>query len=172
MPKQELYTLFAGIITAIPIFHLWLHALLPFWKKHPYLFYVLVGSVFLISTIISFLLFPPAYYLFVPTFFMELIGWTLMAGGLILVTAAIATIRPERFFVWAVLFPQKVYQKKILKGPYKYIPHPAYIGWIIIAMGTLLAGGLSHLLIPIASMTILIPIVIILEEKELNERTE
>lgn len=172
MPKQEIYTLIAGVITAIPLVHLWLHALMPFWKKHPISYYVFAGILFLASIGVSFWLLSPAYYLFLPTPFLEIIGWIFIVIGLILVLSAVSTLGWQRFFLLAIFYPGQIKQRRIREGIYEKFPHPAYIGWTIVSIGILIAGGLSHLLIPVISMMVLIPVVIILEEKELDERTK
>ena len=76
----------------------------------------------------------------------------------------------KRFFVWAVLVPLSVKQKRISSGLFKTIPHPAYIGEILIIFGVFLASGKAYLAAAFIFIIALFPISIYFEENELNQR--
>ena len=161
----------AAIMIPIPIAHLWLHALLPFWKKYPRLFYVVAGiflffSLWLVPGMARF-----SPYLFRPTPFHTILGWGAMISGLILILSSFFTLGPKRFLVWAVLRPDSVPPRRIQTGPFQFIPHPAYLGYLLIALGNLLTGGKSYLAGILFYTILTLPLIIWFEEHELKERT-
>lgn len=110
--------------------------------------------------------------LFTPTHITRGIGAILATCGVFAIASSILALGPKRFFLWAVLKPQSVPQMHIRKRPFTLIPHPAYIGYLCIALGNLLANGTLYLAGVLAWLIILTPIVIVFEEKEMRERFE
>lgn len=162
----------AAIIAPIPLFHLWLHALLPWWKKHPWFFY-LCGLVVWITSFFyfSFISLRSEYlFEFDPTW--RLVGgYALIAIGAVGFLSSIITLGPKRFFVWAVLRPDSTPKVRLAKGPFAFIPHPAYIGELLVAIGNFLVRGQFYLLYLAIFLIVLTPIVIVLEEEELKNRS-
>ncbi len=166
-----MHWIIAAIIAPIPLFHLWLHALLPWWKKHPWLYYfcgllVWIGS-FLYFSFIG----PRSEYLFeFDPVWRVASGYTLMVIGAVGILSSIITLGPKRFFVWAVLMPDSASKIRLTKGPFAFIPHPAYIGELLVAIGNFLVRGQFYLLYLAIFLAVLTPIVIWLEEEELKKR--
>ena len=160
----------AGIVLAVPTIHLWLHALLPWWRKQPFLYYGFggilgLGALFLTSKAEEI---SPA--VLNPTGNLELIGNILIVIGAIAVLSSIVTLGPKRFFMWAVFYPDSVEQRRVKGGIIKYIPHPAYFGYLTAAVGNLLSSGQLYLVGILVWVVILTPIVIKFEEEELTTR--
>lgn len=158
----------AGIMAVIPIAHLWLHALLPWWRKRPVLFYLWAGAVGAAAIYLFPRIATISPTLFAPSPLLRILGWALMAAGALLVLGSIATLGPRRFFLWAVLHGTKM--ERAATGPFRLIPHPAYLGYAIVALGNLLSNGALYLAGPLALYLALMPIVIFFEEEELGTR--
>lgn len=161
----------AGIVLAVPMIHLWLHALLPWWKKLPLLFYgfaglLIFGSIFLTSKANEI-----SPKVFTPTEELGLIGTLLIVIGVISVFLSIITLGPKRFFMLVVFYPDLVEQKRVKEGIFKYIPHPAYLGYLVAAIGNLISSGRLYLIGILIWSLILTPIIIKFEEEELSIRT-
>lgn len=165
-----MFWIISAIIVPVPLIHLWLHAMLKFWRKHPFIFYALCISMW----IGTFLFFKPvdelSFSFFAPYSNLAMTGFALMSLGVLGIISSIITLGPKRFFMWAVLRPQEVEQIKISSGPFKFIPHPAYIGYLFIALGNFLAGGKFYLALVFIFLFALTPVIIYFEEKELAQR--
>ena len=161
----------AAIVLWIPILHLWLHALLPWWRKQPYLFFtfgLVMGVGFLlIARKIAAL---PSLPVFLPQKLYWYAGWGLIIAGATAVMTSIFTLGPRRFFLWAVFYPKSVERLRIQNGIFKILPHPAYFGYLLLAAGNFLLSGKLYTFLILIIGLILIPVVIYLEEKELTER--
>ncbi|MBI5728527.1 MAG: hypothetical protein HY984_02115 [Candidatus Magasanikbacteria bacterium] len=162
----------AALMLPIPLAHLWLHALLPWWKKYPRLFYfwgfiIWDGAFAIVPTldIIS----PIAIY---PTSFLRGIGLILIATGLVAIIWSALTLGARRFFVWAVLRPESTSQIRINHGPFEWLPHPAYSGYVLLALGNFLINGKLYLAGILLYTLITLPIVIWLEDHELGQRID
>lgn len=158
-------------ILPIPIAHLWLHALLSWWRKYPfgfYLFCIALWSGNLILALYVKNLFPNSPFLFNKTY--PTIGIALIAIGLFLVMGSIFSLGIKRFFLWSVLNPRS---NPFLKKPklFEYFPHPAYLGYLLITIGNFIILGTTIALMGLISFLVLIPIVIFIEEEELKKRT-
>jgi len=167
-----MHWIIAAIIAPVPLFHLWLHALLPFWRKRPLLIYFVALCAWIAIFAYFSWLSPRSEYLFVPSQNYELGGYALMAIGACAVLSSVFTLGPKRFFVWAVLKPDSAPHTRLTKGIFHFIPHPAYIGHLIISIGNFLSRGQFYLLYLIILLAILFPIVIVLEEEELRKRSQ
>lgn len=167
---MPMFWIISAIITPVPLIHLWLHAMLKFWRKHPFIFYALCISMW----IGTFLFFKPvdeiSFFLFAPSNNLAMVGFVLISLGVLAVTGSIIALGPKRFFMWAVLRPQEVKQIRISSGLFKFIPHPAYIGYLFVALGNFLAGGKFYLALVFLFLFALTPIIIYFEEKELTQR--
>lgn len=161
--------LIAAIIAPVPLFHLWLHALLPQWQRFPWMVYA--WGLFL--WILSLALFAKleSGLFFIPQKDIKWLGWSLIIFGTISIVSSIITLGMKRFFMWAVLKPDSVTQKHITKGILHFVPHPAYFGYLAISLGNFLSIGEWHLLFLFLYLLIFTPIVIRLEEEELHRRT-
>jgi protein-S-isoprenylcysteine O-methyltransferase Ste14 len=162
--------LIIAFIIPIPIFHLWLHALLDVWKKHPLAYYAVCAPLWLSS----FFLFRPidqlSPYLFTPSDVLVKIGYALMALGVLGIISSFLTIGPKRFLMWAVLNPTSTEQKIVHSGPFKLVPHPAYLGYLCVALGDFLASGKLYLVAALIFLLALTPLIIYFEQKELQKR--
>ncbi|MBI4994590.1 hypothetical protein HZC21_03015 [Candidatus Peregrinibacteria bacterium] len=160
----------AAIIVPIPFFHFWLHALLSFWKKKPFAFYAFSLFVW----IGAFLFFKPidavSPIFFAPSDILITTGFVLIAIGTIFFLSSVITLGPKRFFVWAALRPQSISQIRLVSGLFKFIPHPAYIGYLLVALGNCLLSGKLYLALVFIFLFITTPIMIYFEEKELAAR--
>ncbi len=160
------------IFAPVPIFHFWLHAMLAFWRKNPVLFYLLCLLCWIASFFVLKMASENSYYAYYPDSFSIVLGFLSVVAGFILIASSILTIGPKRFFMWAVLNPSSVKQKRIVSGFFKIIPHPAYLGELLVPLGTFLLSGKTYIGIIFIYMLSLMPIVIYFEEKELSERTK
>lgn len=155
------------LILPIPVAHLWLHALLSYWRKFPIAFY-LFGIILWVGSLIFALrvnnLFPNP--LFLPN---NTLGIIFTAVGLFLVFASIFSLGRKRFFLWAVLNPKKL---PLIKKPklFELFPHPAYLGYFLITIGNLFILANPLALIGLISFLFLTPVVIFMEEEELRNR--
>lgn len=159
-----------AIILPVPIFHLWLHALLPFWKKHPLIAYFLAGLIWVGSFFLMKYFDGISGLIFSPPFSVEIAGRIFMLVGLIGVLLGIYTLGLKRFFVWAVFRPNSVEQTYVKKGIYKFVSHPAYLGYLLAALGDFLYCGKAYLAVAFILLLALTPITIWLEEQELKKR--
>ena len=162
----------AALVLPVPFFHLWLHALLPFWRRSPLALYV-----FGLALWIGAFKFLPAIALFSPAAFeptpaIRYLGTALMIIGFLFAAWSLATLGPVRFFVWAVLRPLAAPRVRVSRGPFSFVPHPAYLGYVVVALGNLLHSGRLYLAGVLAILLFLTPLVIWLEEHELEERVE
>ncbi|MBI2639139.1 hypothetical protein HYW83_06145 [Candidatus Peregrinibacteria bacterium] len=168
---NSLHWIIAAVIAPIPLFHLWLHALLPFWRKRPLLIYFVSIFVWAAALAYFYWLNLRSEYIFeFNAVWRIILGYLLMAIGTVGIFASIITLGPKRFFVWAVLKPHSVSAARIEKGPFRFIPHPAYIGYLFVAVGSFMSRGQFYLLYLVIYLFILTPIVIYFEEEELRRR--
>ncbi|MEK7665036.1 MAG: methyltransferase [Patescibacteria group bacterium] len=168
---MDIFLIVSIIFVPVPLFHLWLHALLGFWRRKPVLFYILCLFFWLFAFwffIKIDAVFP--LFLFYPSALLFLSGFALIILGLVFMALSILALGIKRFFVFAVLVPLSVKQKRINSGLFKIIPHPAYIGEILIIFGAFLASGKAYLAAAFIFIIALFPISIYFEEKELNQR--
>tara|TARA_B100000315_G_C14456195_1_gene531508 strand:- start:245 stop:763 length:519 start_codon:yes stop_codon:yes gene_type:complete len=169
---ENLPWIIAGIITPIPIFHFWLHALLPSWRRFPAIFYALCGSIW-IGVFLLFKVIDTAFTpLFTPTKIALFIGSILIGLGTLLVLWSLYSLKFKRFFMYAVLRPKSIKQKLIKKGAFHFIPHPAYNGYLIVGLGALLISGQLYIAIVFIFLLTTTPLLIWLEEAELKERLQ
>ncbi|MBI5754942.1 hypothetical protein HZA41_01845 [Candidatus Peregrinibacteria bacterium] len=160
----------SALMFPIPLVHLWLHALLPWWKKYPRLFYLCGFPLWAFSFFIFWTMNEDAAIFFAPPEMVTWIGYTLIVLGFFAMGISLVTIGPKRFFVMAVIKPESVKNERFVSGPFHFFPHPAYIGYLAIAFGNFLSSGKNYALGIFLFGMILFPIVIWLEEEELAKR--
>ena len=163
-----------AIIVSIPFLHLWLHALLAWWRKRPYLYYLIFCPLVWLAAILFFKNIDSTFpsLLFSPTQLVSKVGKILMLLGLVAIISSVITLGPKRFFMWAVLRPESVRRTRVTRGPFAFLPHPAYFGYLTVAFGNFLSSGKFYLSAVFALLFALTPIVIWFEEKELSERID
>lgn len=167
---MQAHELIAAIILPVPVFHLWLHALLPMWRKHPFVLYLWglalwIGAFYLIPVLDG--ISPQAFR---PTDVSTVVGAALIIVGFAAALWSLLTLGPIRFFVWAVLRPSPALAVRIIRGPFRFLPHPAYLGYLAVALGNLLWIGKLYLAGILVFLVILTPLAIWFEEHELAAR--
>lgn len=163
----------ASILAPVPIIHFWFHSILYFWRKKPYLFYVWgvtiwVGSFFVFRYIdpIS----PRILFYHVSSYFLYA-GILLRLCGALMVLSSIYTLGIKRFFLWCALKPNDTDCSVVRrKGPFEFVPHPAYAGYMLLLLGNFLSSGKVYLLVSFVFLFTFLPLIIMLEDQELSER--
>lgn len=158
------------IVLAVPVMHLWLHALLPWWRQRPGRFYVWAGLLACGSLLLAKHWAAVSPQIFIPSGMAQMAGYLLVIFGAGLVLSSIITLGPRRFFLWAVFYPDAVPRVRIRSGVFKFFPHPAYLAYLLAALGNFLSNGQLYLLGLLIWATVLTPVVIYLEEQELSRR--
>jgi len=159
-----------AVIAPVAILHLWLHALLPSWRKRPILFYIFCALVWIGSLVLTQPLVIAGAFLFVPSTASDIAGRILMIIGSIGVVWSVLTLGGKRFFMYAVLRPDAVARVRLKRGPFSFVPHPAYFGYLLVALGMIFYTGMLISAFVFFELFALTPIVIWLEERELKER--
>jgi protein-S-isoprenylcysteine O-methyltransferase Ste14 len=162
------WTLFT--LGPIPIWHLLLHAALPFWRRHPWIFYGASAVVWALFFPLSSELGSGSSALFSPV---AGVKWICLAAGVaaLLVSGwSIVTLTPRRFFLWATLRPEESPPVLIRRGPYRFAAHPTYLSMLVAAAASFLASGEAVLLGTFFAMSVLLTLVIVLEQRELRSR--
>lgn len=133
-------------------------------------FYLAAGVIWIISFFLAKWLAGVTDMLFTPPYWLKVIcavtGWS----SLFLLFWSIGTLGPKRFFLWAVLRPQSVQQKRIGLGPYKFFHHPAYTAYLTTSFAAFFATGRTVLLAFAAAMFLLMLVVMARENHEMEER--
>lgn len=158
------------LIFPVAIVHFWFHALLPTWRKHPVSFYLFAALIWGITWVGLRNFAPHSVDLFSPTEPWAMIGKGLKILGLVMAVSSLATLGIRRFFLWAVLRPDSVPKIRFTKGPFAFVPHPAYFGYILIAIGDVMGTGETYSMITVFVLLALTPLMIWLEEEELRKR--
>lgn len=162
---------FLAVIAPIPLFHLMLHPWLSVWRRMPRTYYAVwvvlwavgIGVAWRFASVLTVRALDPSTVL-------SGVG-TIVAGlSLLLVPWSLATLGWERFFMKAVLWPDRVTQYRIAGGPFRYVRHPAYTAYRIAAIALFLATGYWSLAVLAVWLFALTPFVIRLEEHELTIR--
>ncbi|MBI2453087.1 hypothetical protein HYV56_00090 [Candidatus Peregrinibacteria bacterium] len=167
----EFFWIISAILVPIPLMHLWLHALISFWRKHAYFFYVFsfllwIGSFFLFREV--YYIFP--YVIYFPSTISQYIAVIFVIIGFILLFASFLSLGPKRFFVWAVLRQDSVSNIRVVRGPFKFFPHPAYTGYLFISFAAFLLTGFFYMAFSFLFLFSFTPIVIFFENEELSKR--
>jgi protein-S-isoprenylcysteine O-methyltransferase Ste14 len=92
-----------------------------------------------------------------------------MVIGALAVFSSIFTLGIKRFFLWEVFRPSKI-NARVMAGPFRLIPHPAYFGYLFVALGNALLNGELYLIIVFLFLLSLMPIIMRFEEEELRDR--
>lgn len=154
----------------IPFWHLLLHAFLPVWRRSPGAFYAAAAGVWALVVPLSWGLTEVSPQLFVPPAWATTLGLCVSVGAFLVFLWSLATLKPRRFFVWAVLKPEGSPPKRIVRGPYRYTAHPTYLAIVLAVASHFLATGHSALLGAAGAMGILLSVVASLEARELEAR--
>ncbi len=151
-----------AIIFPVPFFHLWLHALLPWWRKRPYLYYLIFIPLVWLSALLFFKNVDSAFslLLFSSTQFILIIGKILMLLGLFAIISSIVTLGPKRFFCGQYSGPNLFDTSESFADHSNFYPHPAYFGYFAIALGNFLSSGKFYLGAVFVFLFALMPIVI------------
>lgn len=154
----------------IPFFHIALHAFLPFWRRRPLLTYGMGVALWIAAGVLAPLIRAQTEGLFAPPIWLAHSAIILGIIGAIFVVWSAITLGPRRFFVWAALKPESAQQKYIPSGPFRFLSHPAYTGylfmWFALAAGT----GNAILIGAFVIAAMLFPIVARIENHELQQR--
>ena len=164
--------LLVSLLAPVPIFHFWLHALLPYWRKCPWLFYVWGVVVWMCS----FLFFWHIENQFTSSLLEMPVGWQnigliLQAVAVISIVYAIYRIGVLNFFVWGALNPK--YRNDSKKRTIHWldaIPHLGYIGYLLFVLGAFLDTGKVYILFVLIFLCVLLPVVMYMEDHELAQR--
>lgn len=170
MMNEWLPWVVSAIIAPVPLFHLWLHALLPWWKKRPLGLYLVAVFAWIFSILFFKKMALVSSDLFSPNFLAVATGYIFMAIGILAVASSMITLGPKRFFVWAVLRPESAPHERVKKGPFHFVPHPAYLGYIVLQTGNVLVSGELFALLLLLFLITVTPIVIRWEEEEMLKR--
>ena len=161
--------LIAGVIAAVPLFHLWLHGFLNWWRRFPLLLYIWTLAIGLFVIIFFEQVLPPSQ-VFKTSTSLEILGWLFISICPLVIMWSLFTLGLKRWFAWGVLRPSSVPNIRERSGPFRYIPHPAYTSFLLAAMGLILASGQAYAFGLLIYLLIVLPIVMWLEEKELESR--
>lgn len=163
---------FLAVIAPIPLFHLVLHRWLPVWRRMPRTYYAVWAVLWVAGAAFTWR-FADALTVraFEPPVALTVVGTAVAGLALLLVPWSLATLGWDRFFMKAVLWPDRVPQRRITGGPFQYVRHPAYAAYRIAAIALFLATGFWGLAALAVWLFILTPFVIRFEEHELNTRT-
>ena len=162
------WTLFS--LGPIPIWHLLLYSLLPRWRSRPKAFYSLCAAVWALFWPLSVGLAWASQPLFPPNDGLRIacLGMSLGAFGVAL--WSIKALTPRRFFLWAVLTPERNPAEPRIQGPYRFVRHPAYLSIMVGVTSSFLASGESVLLGALCVMSPMFARIIALEKQELKTR--
>lgn len=165
----------ASILAPVPIIHFWFHGLLYFWKKNPYMFYVWAITLWIGSFFIFRYIDPISPKIFLeyssPGFLYA--GIFMRFSGALMVLSSMYTLGLKRFFLWCVLKPDAAHCSVVLtKGPFEFLPHPAYFGFMLLLLGNFLSSGKVYVLVCFVFLFTLLPVVMMLEEEELRARAQ
>ena len=158
------------LLGPIPLFHLALHLFLRLWRKAPQLLYVSATILWALSLSVASYVYAWQAALFVPPLWLQIFGAVFGVFSLFLVLWAFFTLGPKRFMVWAVVAPAMVEQKYIKSGPYRFVPHPAYLGYMAMALAVFLITGLASALGFFIYSLVFLMMVILLENHEIKNR--
>ncbi len=170
MTSIVFWTIF--LLGPIPVVHILLHAFLRSWRKRPMRFYFVAAAVWVLSFFLAKWLAGNTDTIFVSPYWLKMLCIITAWSSLFLILWSVGTLRPKRFFLWAVLRPQSVKQEKIDLGPYKFFHHPAYTGYLSAAFSAFFGTGRTVLLAFAAVMFLLMLIVTARENHEMEERLE
>ena len=156
----------------IPVWHFLLHAFLPAWRKSPRAYYLLAAVVWALFIPLAWLLVKTSPLLFDASRGARMLWLGASGAAFGLALWSMATLTPRRFFMWAVLRPEESPPERILRGPYRFTAHPTYLAILAAMASNFLASGSAALLGVTAAMGVLLPVVAVLEQRELSERLQ
>lgn len=170
---QVIALAFLAVIAPIPLFHLVLHWRLSVWRRMPGTYYAVWAALWAAGAAFAWRF---ASVLTVHAFqsptALAITGTAVAALSLLLVPWSLMTLGWERFFMRAVLWPDRVPQQRITGGSFRFVRHPAYTAYRVAAIALFLATGFWGLAALAVWLLILTPFVIRLEEHELTVRID
>lgn len=106
---------------------------------------------------------------FHPSFFSQIIYWTAIVAAAGIIFWAIVTLGARRYFLYEVVSPSGKHNR-VQKGPYRFLPHPAYFSYFVIIIAAYLLTGTAAILAVTIEYVVMIPMVVMLENHELKKR--
>lgn len=158
------------ILGPVPIFHFLLHKFLNFWQKNPYLFYLSIILIWILSGFIALIILKMPSLLFITPKWLTILSESIIIFSLFLILWSIKTLGVKRYFLLSVINPIKSEIKIIKSGPYKLFKHPAYLAYCLISISIFLISAKLSILFFNIYYLISIIFIIRLEERELKER--
>ena len=158
------------ILGPIPLFHITLHVFLRLWRRAPHLLYISATILWALSLSLALYAYAWPAALFFPPLWLQVFGIIFGACSVALILWAFFTLGPKRFMVWAVVAPEAVEQRYIKTGPYRLLPHPAYLGYMGTGLSVFLATGLASAFSFFIYSLVFLMIVILLENQEMKNR--
>ncbi|MBI4090847.1 MAG: hypothetical protein HY422_02385 [Candidatus Komeilibacteria bacterium] len=165
-----MHWIIAAFFVPVPLFHVWLHALLPAWRRAPVLIYVFFVAAWAGAAAILPVVDRVSPIAFVPSAGLQLISSVFMLIGLSMVCLSLITLGPVRFFVLSVLKPEGAPATRVTSGIFRFVSHPSYLGILMISFFNFVGSGKLYLAGIFAYFLITLPIVILFEERELAAR--
>lgn len=162
---------FLAAIAPIPLFHLVLHRWLPVWRRMPRTYYAVWAVLWAVGAALAWR-FSDAFTVraFQPPAALAAIGMAVTGLALLLVPWSLVTLGWERFFMKAALWPDRVVQRRVTGGPFRYSRHPAYTAYRAATVALFLATSYWSLAALTVWLLVLTPFVIRFEERELTAR--
>jgi protein-S-isoprenylcysteine O-methyltransferase Ste14 len=169
---QTLIPSICGFLLAIPLAHFILHAFLSYWRKHILAYYLFSILLFAFVVFICNLVIAPEIPLFsIPNYLLFIAILTIIVS-IIIALISLFSLGIKRFLLLAVLKPDAVQQKTFYPGLYKLFPHPAYLAYFCIATASFLILPTQTTFLAWLLFVLTMPMVVLLEEHELNQRTK
>ena len=155
------------IFLPIPFAHIALHSFLRFWRGHRLSWLTFCAALWIIALPLAANIICPV--VFHPSVFFQIIYWAAIVSAAVIIIWAIAALGARRYFLYEVVSPSGKHNR-VQKGPYRFLPHPAYFSYFVIIVAAYLLTGTAAILAVLIEYAILIPIVAMLENRELKKR--
>jgi len=109
-------------------------------------------------------------------------GWSPQIPLWLQIAAVVPLVLGDLFFLWAMAV-NKFFSKYVriqeerghyvvTAGPYQYVRHPGYVGWIVMWGGMTLMLGSLWAFVPTGLTLLLVPVRTVLEDRTLKEELE
>ena len=154
----------------IPLMHLWLHALLPWWRRNVFVFYIFSACLWILTFRIMLRVAAYDVVLWQGGSAARLLGLVFVMAGGVAILWSVTALGPRRFFAYAALTDAPGTASRVSAGPFRFVPHPAYLGYCTILLGLLMRNGTVLSVMIFFYLIALTPLVILHEERELQGR--
>lgn len=154
----------------VPVWHLLLHLFLPFWRRRPWACYAAAPVVVALFVPLADHLSGLPWVLFTPPDWVQLLCLGIGIAAFLVALWSIHSLTPRGFFAWAALRPDASPPERIRRGPYRFADHPAYLSIIVALASSFLASGEVVLLAAFVAISLLLALVMVLEQRELKAR--